>query len=267
MLLFFVLFIQAQALTFSEAAVSSQWNSVVAITTDGKDSENELVNSYCVATFINPHILVTAAHCVSHAYLLNSNKIKIDIGQYEYRTRPDGSVFRLGYITQASLQVGAQFYFNQNLLKKLKAQKFSSKISPDEDLALIKIDQPMLTPLEFIQPLRDQDLSAIKKNIVNYKPSVVTINFIAEMSLDTKRAAELNDLKATGSSAWRSQSESRVEPGDSGAPLFIRTTDKWYLIGVVKGQAKTMFSNWDVFASFEKNFCQISKTHSLELCR
>lgn len=257
---------QVQALSFSQPAVDDHWNSIVQITTDGLDSEQERVNSYCVATFLNPKVLVTAAHCVHHASLLKSNLVKIDLGRYEYRTRPDGTVFRLGYVNYFTSVVKAQFYFNSGLTKKIQNNKWKTKILPDEDLALIVLEEPFQQELKFLNPLTDLEIRSIKKNVLTYTPTIITINFIEEMSLDTKRAATLNDIKSASARSWSSKSQSRVQPGDSGAPLLIRTGQEWKLIGVVKGQAKTVFSDWDVFASFELNLCEISKQHTLGIC-
>jgi hypothetical protein len=264
--LLFLFAFQTEALSNSEPALDNQWGSVVQITTEGLDPDQERVNSYCVATFLNPQVLVTAAHCVSHAYLIPSNQIKIELGQYEYRKRPDGSTFRLGYIVKTKIHQEAQFFFNAGLTRKLKTQKWKTKISPDEDLALVVLKEPIQQELYYFEPFNDIEIRQIKKNIQNYAPTVVTINFISEMSLDTKRAATLNQLKASGSKAWSSKSLSRLDPGDSGSPLFARTGQVWKLIGVSKGQAKTLFSDWDVFASFETNLCEISKLHTLNVC-
>jgi hypothetical protein len=265
--LIFLFVLHVHALTHSDPALDKQWGSVVQIATEGLDPDNMSVNSYCVATFLNSQVLVTAAHCVSHAYLIPSNLIKIELGQYEYRNRPDGSSFRLGYITKTKITQEAQFYFNSGLTRKLKTQKWKVRISPDEDLALIVLKEPIQQELHFFKPLNDLEIRQIKKNIQSYAPTVVTINFISEMSLDTKRAAILNHLKASGSRAWSSKSLSRLDPGDSGSPLFARTGQEWKLIGVSKGQAKTWISDWDAFTSFEANLCEISQVHNLKICR
>lgn len=265
-LLLLLLSLQTQALTFSEPALDDQWRSVVQITTVGLDSDNFEVNSYCVATFLSPQVLITAAHCVSHAYLLNSNEIKIDLGQYEYRKRPDGTTFRLGYIVNRKLNLQAKYYFTQNLTNKLKSQKFKAKIAPTEDMALVVLSESIDEQLITFTPLKDNEIKAIKNRIQEYVPTVVTINFISEMSLDTKRAASLDEFKSAGNLSWTSKSRSRLDPGDSGSPLFIRTGQNWKLIGVSKGQAKTLFSDWDVFTSVESNLCVIATINKIPIC-
>ena len=111
----------------------------------------------------------------------------------------------------------------------------------------------------FAKIINQQNFQALKQKITNYKPSVVTINFMEEMSTDTKRMAELNNLKFDSSRYFSSKSTSRVQAGDSGAPLFVRIGTEWNLVGVVKGRASTVFSNWDVYPSIELNLCQISE--------
>lgn len=251
------------ALTLSTPAIDSIWDSVVQIRTEAVDQDGADVPAYCNATLLSNHILITAAHCVHHAQVLKSFEVQIEVGAYKFSTRPDGTKFRIGYVTKMKHVSPAQFYFTPALTRSMAVSKLKTKIGPNEDMALIVLTHALELPAEFpfAKVISQQNFQGLKRKITEYKPTVVTINFLEEMSTDTKRLAELNNL-SFDTLHFSSKSNSRVQAGDSGAPLFVRVGNEWNLLGVVKGRASTVFSNWDVYTSIESNLCLISEQFS-----
>lgn len=261
MLLKLLLTATAWALTPSQPALDTYWDSVVHIRTEARDAQNSEAPSFCNATLLSPQVLVTAAHCLSHAEVLKARYMEVEVGAYKYGTRPDGHVVRIGYVKKFRQTLNAQFFFTPELSKALKSSGLKTKISPAQDIAIAILNQPL--PLDsnfaFAQIASTRELNAMKMRLLQYRPTVVTVNYLTEMSTDTKRLAYLDEIKWDTSRHFTSRSNSRVEEGDSGAPLFVQTGPQWKLIGVVKGRAETFFSNWDVFGTIDTNLCSISK--------
>ncbi len=251
------------ALTLSTPAIDPIWDSVVQIRTEAVDQDGADVPAYCNATLLSNQLLITAAHCVHHAQVLKSFTVHVEVGAYKFATRPDGSTVRIGYITKLKHQSPAQFYFTPAVTRSFVSSKFKAKIGPSEDMAMIVLTNNLDLPSDFpfAKIISQQNLQGLKNKITQYKPTVVTINFLEEMSTDTKRLAELNNLNLD-KLHFTSKSNSRVQAGDSGAPLFARIGNEWNLVGVVKGRASTVFSNWDVYTSVESNLCLISEQFS-----
>lgn len=264
---------QVFALTPSQPAIDAFWEPVVLIKTQARDVDGSDVPAYCNATFVTERVLVTAAHCVHHAQVINSFSAEITTGYYKYGTHPDGTTFRIGYVTRVKKTVAAKFYFTNTMKQKIATSGLKAKISPSEDMAVIFLSEPFglgeVFPLAQIVP--QSEFEGLKNNLNSYAPTVVTINFIADMSTDTKRFAQLNSMKWNNALHFESRSTVRVQEGDSGAPLFARTGQDWKLVAVVKGRATTAFSNWDVFTGVGQNICQLAAQLPLEfqksLCR
>lgn len=256
----------AFSLTFSNAAPDTYWNHVVQIKTEGVDRDGTEVPSYCNGTLLSPKLIVTAAHCLVHAEVLKSFTVQVEVGAYKFMTRPDGQLARIGYVTKLKKSLPAQFYFTSAVKRKIASAKLKTQPGPGEDIALIDLSENLQLESDFVfaQIISNKDFQGSKNIITQYKPTVLSINFIEEMSTDTKRSAELNQLTWNSARYFTSKSNSRVQAGDSGSPLFARIGASWKVIGVVKGLASTFFSDWDVYASVDSNLCEISLSLSPE---
>ncbi|MCX7978461.1 MAG: hypothetical protein N2578_05610, partial [Bdellovibrionaceae bacterium] len=105
------------------------------------------------------------------------------------------------------------------------------------DLAALGIKPAeIVNEMEFIE---------IRKN--KARLLVVSVNPMAEISNnDTKKKAELDNW-SFAQNYITSRSTSRVQPNDSGAPVYSFVNGRWKILAVVKGRAKTLFTDWDVF--------------------
>lgn len=268
-----LLAVQTHALTPSQPALEPTWESVTIIKTQARDAVGDEVPAYCNATFVNERVLVTAAHCVHHAQVINSFSAEITTGYYKYGTRPDGTSVRIGYVPRIRKTAVAKFYFTNTMKQKIATSGIKAKILPSEDIAVIFLSEPfgLAEGFPFAQIVPQSEFEGLKNNLNSYAPTVVTVNFIADMSTDTKRFAKLDTTKWNTSLHFESRSTARVEEGDSGAPLFARVGQDWKLVAVVKGRATTAFSNWDVFTGVGQNICQLASQLPAEyqksLCR
>ncbi len=222
----------------------------------------EVVQGYCNGQLISPRVMITAAHCVANAYSLNQPTLDIQIGEYLYATnRTTGERVRVGYASKIRQKVTAQFYFVPSLKARLDSQKLRTRLGPSDDFAVVVWNQDLtLKPTDvFPEVVSQKEVAGIVPSILKYRPTVVTINPIEEMSTHTRRKAVLNSLSKTFSGYLESKSVARLAPGDSGAPLFVQVGPSLKLIGVVKGRAETFFSNWDVYGLLDSKLCQVSQ--------
>ncbi len=241
------------ALTHSVAAEDGLWSSVVEIEVDGKDQDGSLAPGYCVATLVRNNVLLTAAHCVSDALQMGIRRISVRTGHYVYHTRPDGSKQRIGYKPDPFVKTMANFLVRDR------------NPGPADDLAVVVLDQPMTLPADFplAQITSSAEVSAVRSHIASYSPSVITINSMAAAdTTDVRRWAQLNSFSFTGSGYYQSNSVARLEPGDSGGPVFVKIGTQWKLLATVKGQAKSYFSDWDVYESIHDNLCATVSGHA-----
>jgi len=249
---------QTWALTNSQPAVENFWNANVMIKSEAWDTEGQMtVPGYCNATFLSHQKLVTAAHCLVHAQVMKKFDIEIHVGEYKYITRPDGQVVRVGYVTKERLTVSAQFHFLPSLARKIASQGFSTKVGPEEDMAVIELTELWggQVPILFPKVLPKDKEALLQQNLSN-QLVVLTVNFMEIASNDTKRNALLNVVSNSGA-YFQSKSFPRVEEGDSGGALYYVEGNQYYLVGVVKGRAETYFSNWDVYS----NVLPLLRTH------
>lgn len=259
---FFIFFsfpLNIYALSNSSPALSASWSSVVQIKSEAPDSKGENIPGYCNATFIGKNILITAAHCMKLAYLSQDKKIEIQTGYYKYITRQDGVTVRIGYVPKHTFSKLVNIEFPKSLIDKLSIHGEKTKIGPGEDFSILwwNEETPEIYDLEFAIPLSPSEHKIAIKNISSHSFAVVTINLFSEMSTDTKRMASLNNYKWNNGYLY-SKSNSRVEEGDSGAPLFIKINNENKLFAVTKGRASTLISNWDVYPSINDHLCDLN---------
>lgn len=271
----FILFITsshtALALTGSKAATNPTWNAVVYIQTQARQESPAI----CNATLISPTLLVTAAHCLIDAIFLKSSELFIQVGEYSYRQTESGPPQRIGYKPHLQITIQGHFFINSNLKHRLLRHGFKTQVGPHEDLAVIELpERPIDTPMPSLIPtpprlVSNTQLERLRRSWVNFTPNVVSINFLETLShLDTRQMITLN--KVTAKQGYiESLSQSRVSPGDSGAPVFVFIDNQWHLAAVTKGRASNLFGNWDVFTTLEREkLCLLLKeTRAIEFTR
>lgn len=251
----------AMALTNAQPADSDDLQSIVMIQTEGRDQDGSDVPAYCNATFVHPLVLATAAHCVRDAFVIRDFSVNIEVGKYKYVTRPDGTVVRVGYGAILNESKPAQFIFTNALRARINSQGLRTQIGPQEDVALIVLASAMNLPatVKMIPMISQKELQGLAGIVNQYLPTVITINPFAEVTTsNTKRFAALNKTKWNASGFFESTSTSRVEEGDSGAPLLVKIGTTWKLVAAVKGRGQSGFSNWDAYSAFDKKACDMA---------
>ncbi|MFA6239229.1 MAG: trypsin-like serine protease [Bacteriovorax sp.] len=248
------------ALTNSTPALSPNWTNVVQIRSEAPDSTGDTAPAFCNATLIDKNVLITAAHCVKLAHISGMKKIDIEVGQYKYITRrSDGQTVRVGYVQLHKLSKNVQIEMPRNVIDKIARRGEKAIIDPSEDVALIwwNEETPELGDVAISDIVTPTEHLNLIKNLSQTSLTAVTINLFSEMSTDTKRMSALNDYKWSG--YVHSKSLSRVEEGDSGAPLFATINGKFKIFAVVKGKASTIFANWDAYTAVNPHLCQMAK--------
>ncbi len=247
----------ASALTNSTPALETEFDSVVSVNSD-QLSDGQRFPGYCNATMIHPRVLISAAHCWASTYQLRDQRLNYQFGQYIYKTQPDGKQKRIGYATKLKGTAKVQFYFTRSLTQQLNSNR-QGHIDPNNDIAIAVLSEPIAGADIFglTEVISKSEHLGIQSRLTQYWPTVVSINYTTEMSTDTRKKMTLNQASANGGH-YTSNSSSRVEEGDSGAPLIVRIGKSWKVAGVVKGRAETIFSNWDVYTMADNKLCDIA---------
>lgn len=262
-LIFSILFgLQAQALTNAHPAESEAYSAVVFIRTDAVEKDGSDAPSFCNATFLSNRLLITAAHCLVQAIALKKTEVTVDLGEYLYSKKTGA---RIGYATREKVaDKKAIFKVLPSVEERLKRKGVNTDLGLTDDLALIYLSSPITFGLPIFTTVKKANRSQASTFLARMKeslPEIVTVNPITEVStLDSRRSALLNNLTASGRGAdvkLESKSTARVEPGDSGAPLFMRDQNRLHLIGITKGRGETFFSNWDVYTWIGDKACEI----------
>lgn len=251
------------ALTNSKVAESPTLAHVMMIKSEAPDSTGNTTPGYCNATLIHQNLMVTAAHCVKLAYISGQKTIDIQVGQYKYITRKtDGVVVRVGYVVKHALKKSVNIELPRSLKDKLASRGEKATISPNEDFAMLwwNDETPEFKDIEAAQIVSTVEHNQIVQNINQYSFHPVTINFFSEMSTDTKRTSTLESSTIKWKGYLYSKANSRVEEGDSGAPLFSVINNKLKVFAVVKGRASTVFDNWDAYSAVGPHLCSMASS-------
>jgi hypothetical protein len=254
----------AMALTNSQAELDPFFNNIVTIKTIGLDTHGDEVPGYCNATFIAPQKLITAAHCVAQAEAMNKKDVEIIFGKYVSVKNKQGQNIRVGYKMASSRTVQGRFILHPMLVKKIKREGVKASISTKEDIAIIDISENLTSVPDYevnqwASPLPVPLRLEVLKNIQAFNPKVVTVNFLSEMGMDSRRSAVLDSIEFVTNNfyireGYKSKSRAQVQEGDSGAPLFVTVNGQQYIAGVVKGHVTSVIYAADILTALPLDF-------------
>ncbi|MBK9293562.1 MAG: trypsin-like serine protease [Oligoflexia bacterium] len=245
---------KVNALTNSTPAIETVFDAIVTIKSQGIDVEDgSETPGFCNGAILSEKIILTAAHCLAQSHVLNKKVTEIQLGKYKYVKNPSGVTKRVGYASVfTQIEMSPDFIFKNSLIKKMKFEGLTTIVMPHEDMAFIKLKGALPLKEYSIKPLKVMSPQMWRETVKTPHPiTVVTVNYFAETaSTDVRRQGILENLERVNNFEGyhiRSQSVSRVEPLDSGAPAFIKVGEDYYIVGLTKGLAELNELNWDVF--------------------
>ncbi len=256
----------ARSLTNSIAIEDNNFQNNLFISSAALAEDGSDVTGYCNATAISAQVLVTAAHCIAESLALAKNQIHVEVGSYKFVTRKtDGKQVRIGYVPFYKKDLSAHFIVSKNLQKKLTENGPTAQIPPAEDVALIVLNDKLELDANFnyANVVPQKIWSSIKNHLSAAQFFIVSTNYLEISSADFKRSATLNSFSFNSAGWLESQSGSRVEEGDSGSPVYINYQGHTYIVGVVKGLASNIFSNWDVLPTLSNKACDIARENAV----
>lgn len=251
---FLFLAVEGHALTNSTPEFSADFSSVVMIETQAVDNDGSVIANTCVATILSPRQIVTAAHCVQDAFLLQKKEMKIFFGNYRWNHSSQGKPMRLGYIFSDPELITIQDYSFPYLQKTEIIEKgLGFRITPKDDLVLLSLNAELPLAQHNVKPAQlatREEWDKARHENLEKGLKVVSVNVLATIStMDTRRSATFTALSfgfLFDRSFIRSYDSSKLEESDSGSPAFYSIDGKLKIVAVANGEVQFLLRSSNV---------------------